>query len=95
MCTSVSQPVRNIGIAEFAGIAALARLRRLNVIASGCTCRYNRTDLPYAHNPESTSKILGLDLKGNVNEEIDCWLEDPCNLDLTRPAWLIAAGKGY
>ena len=31
---SASQPVRNIGIAVFAGRAVFARLRRLNVISS-------------------------------------------------------------
>ena len=34
MCISVSQPVRNIGIAVFAGIVAFDHLRLLNVITS-------------------------------------------------------------
>ena len=32
MCISVSQPIRNISLAIFAGLAVFARLQRLNVI---------------------------------------------------------------
>ena len=60
MCISVSQLVRNIGIAVFAGRAVFAHLRRLKVITSIYVyIIYVR----YIHNLENIWKILQTQLK--------------------------------
>ena len=77
MYITAPQPVRNIGIAIFAGIAVFARLRCLNVIVVGSqsepsvvrsseNCVMPRMHcMPYIHNRKLNGRFYGLDFKGN------------------------------